>query len=262
MSLHSSITTGHPCFNRAAQRWFKCMHLSVAPRCNIKCHYCSRLYDCPNENIAGVYSKVLTPTQAFRRVRKAVKSIQPVKVVGVCGPGDSLVNRQTFDFLNLVQREFPQLIKCVSTNGLLLPKKINELVDCGVNAISVTINAIEPQIAAIIHGCIHLAGEVYEDEDGAEILIQSQLQGLSLAVANGIAVKVNTVLIPGINDNHIDNIAVTVKRLGAAMMNIIPLVPGAEFAELRPPSTPQLDKVRRMTSPIIGQMPNCLQCVL
>jgi nitrogen fixation protein NifB len=204
----------------------------------------------------------VTPAQALRQVRKAVKSPVPIKVVGVCGPGDSLANRQTFDFLNLVQKDFPQLIKCISTNGLLLPEKIDQLVNSGVNAISVTINAIEPHIAALIHGWIHLAGEVYEDEEGAAILIQNQLQGIAMAAANGIAVKVNTVLIPGINNHHIDHVAVKVKRLGAAMMNIIPLVPRAEFAELRPPSTLQVEQARKRSAPIIGQMSNCQQCVL
>lgn len=262
MGNRNGITASHPCFNRAAQRWFRCMHLPVAPRCNIKCHYCARFCDCPNENTAGVASKVLTPTQALKRVRKAVKALEPVKVIGVNGPGDPLANRQTFDFLNLVQREFPQLIKCVSTNGLLLPEKIDELVNSGVSAISVTINAIEPRIAAFIHGWIHLAGEVYDDEEGAAMLIENQLKGITLAVANGIAVKVNTVLIPEINNHHIDNIAISVKRLGAVMMNISPLVPGAEFAELHPPSTGQLDQARRLLAPIIGQMSNCQQCIL
>lgn len=42
-------------------------------------------------------------------------------------------------------------------------------------------------------------------------------------------VKVNSVLIPGLNDEHIVDIAKEVKKRGASLMNILPLIPLAKL---------------------------------
>ena len=39
----------HPCYSEDAYYYFVCMHVAVAPACNIQCHYCNRKYDCANE---------------------------------------------------------------------------------------------------------------------------------------------------------------------------------------------------------------------
>jgi len=259
MKQSSAKIAGHPCFNKAASHWFNSIHLPVAPRCNIKCYYCTKRNDCPNENLPGTASRVLTPSQAIKKVRKAVQNDPHLKVVGIAGPGDPLANKQTFQTLRLVHDEFPGLIKCVSTNGLLLAEKAGELIESGVTTTSVTVNAIAPRIASVIHAWIHYRGEVYEDDTAASILIENQLAGIKEAVSKGLTVKVNFILIPGLNENHIRKIAVTVRNLGVYMMNIIPLVPEAEFKFLQPPTLMQLAKAREYSAAIIPYMCNCIQ---
>ena len=69
-----------------------------------------------------------------------------IKVVAVAGPGEPLANDETFETLRLVGEKYPGIILCLSTNGLLLPDKISELDSLGVSNITVTMNAINPQI--------------------------------------------------------------------------------------------------------------------
>ena len=58
-------------------------------------------------------------------------------VVGVAGPGEPLANPETFAALGQVHREHPALLKCVSTNGLLLEQSLPQLIDVGVSALTV-----------------------------------------------------------------------------------------------------------------------------
>ncbi len=66
-------------------------------------------------------------------------------------------------------------------------------------------------------------GNKLEGIEGAKKLINAQLRGIKKVADLGIIVKINSVLIPGINDNHIKDIARVTSELGASILNIIPL---------------------------------------
>ena len=258
-SIINNLTT-HPCFNRAAGQWFDSVHLAVAPRCNIKCLYCTKGGNCPHENNPGTTSRLLTPAQALKAVRNAVKKDRRISVVGIAGPGEPLANEQTFDVLRLVAREYPKLLRCVGTNGLLLHENIDRLLELGVRTVSVTVNAVNPYIAGMFCRWVAHSGEVYEGLDGASILVANQLLGIREAVKRGITVRVNSIVIPGINDIHLKEVAYTAKSLGASLMNLRPMVPAAEFSRMRPPNSSELDRAGTSVSPIIPLAPGCLCC--
>ena len=66
------IPAEHPCFSAQAHFRYGRIHLPVAPRCNIRCGYCDRRYDCPNESRPGVTSSLLTPKDAVQRTALAL----------------------------------------------------------------------------------------------------------------------------------------------------------------------------------------------
>ncbi|VUT25458.1 MAG: molybdenum cofactor biosynthesis protein A [Candidatus Methanolliviera sp. GoM_asphalt] len=140
----------HPCFSKNAAHLFGRMHLAVAPKCNIQCNYCLRKYDCVNESRPGVTSKVLTPQEALERVKEVLEQVHYIKVVAVAGPGEPLYNEETFETFRLVKEAFPHLIRCMSTNGLLLSDRIDELEELGIGNVTVTLNAIDPDIGKSI----------------------------------------------------------------------------------------------------------------
>lgn len=253
---------GHPCFGGNHHKNGR-MHLAVAPRCNIKCGYCTRKHDCANESRPGVTSQLLTPAEALDKVRAVMASeiLGPIiKVIGIAGPGDPLANEETFETFAGIGREFPHLIKCMSTNGLLLPEKIDRLNDLGLHSLTVTINALDPAVAARIYRHITYHGKQYTGEEAARILIANQLEGVRLAVYYGMTVKVNTVYIPGVNEAQVPLIAERIKELGAFVMNVMPLIPQADFAGVAPPPPELLDRVRTANERIIGQFKHCRQC--
>lgn len=253
---------GHPCFG-GNHRENGRIHLAVAPRCNIKCGYCTRRHDCVNESRPGVTSRIQTPHEALETVRGVMRSEalgHLIKVVGIAGPGDPLANEETFETFRRIGDEFPQLIKCLSTNGLLLPDSIERLQELDLGSLTVTLNALDPAVASRIYNHISYRGKNYRGLEGVGILIANQLEGIERAVDYGITVKVNTVLIPGVNEEQVPAIARKVKELGVFVMNVMPLIPQADFAHLAPPSPEQMESVRSANERIIGQFRHCRQC--
>ncbi len=250
----------HPCFTEEAHTRFSRAHLSVAPACNIQCRYCIRKYDCANESRPGITSKVLSPDEAVERTRVLVERSDRLSVVGIAGPGDPLANDATYVTMGKIHSEFPDLTLCVSTNGLLLPERLEQLIASGVRSLTVTINAVTPETAEKVYRWVSYQGERYEGKAAAELLLGNQWQGLEMAVHAGLVVKVNTVFIPGVNDHEIPLIAERAGNLGAEIMNILPLIPQAEFADLKRPSHAEITRMREACRPFIKQMTHCKQC--
>lgn len=257
-------TTEHPCFGGDHSKAGR-IHLPVAPGCNIKCGFCERRFDCANESRPGVTSKILTPEQAVERVRLVKRHMErqegpELKVVGIAGPGDPLANSKTFETFDLVRETFPEMTLCLSTNGLMLPEKLDRIVDLGVHSLTVTINALTPQIGAKVYEWVHNEGHRLQGETGAELLLERQMAGVEQATAAGLMVKVNHVYIPGVNDHETLDLAVKVRGLGAAMMNIIPMIPLGIFKDNRAPSDLEMEMVRNHAELILSQARHCKQC--
>jgi len=250
----------HPCFSEKACHRFGRMHLAVAPKCNIQCNYCIRDFDCVNETRPGVTSQVLTPVEALQRVDEVMEKLHYIKVVAVAGPGEPLFNEPTFETFKLVGVKYPKLILCISTNGLLLPDEIDRLDSLGISNVTVTLNAVDPNIGKEIYEYITYEGKKYTGLEAAEILLDHQLRGLEEAAKRKMIVKVNTVLIPTINDDHVMEIAKTVKKLGVYIQNVMPLIPQYRFAHLTPPTPAEKKKVQDELAKVMKQMRHCRQC--
>jgi nitrogen fixation protein NifB len=260
MSTWEEKVREHPCYGERAHFSYGRVHLAVAPKCNIKCNYCVRKHDCANENRPGVASRVITPEEAVERVRWALREEPRIRVAGIAGPGEPLVNEETFETFARLKEEFPGLTRCLSTNGLLLPACIERLEEVGITALTITINAVDPRVGRRIYSFVNYRGRLLRGAEAFEALSRNQLLGLRLAVERGMVVKVNSVLIPGINDAHLLEVAKVVCDLGAYIMNIMPLIPKAGFAAIPPPAPEELERVRKECAGIIRQFRHCKQC--
>ncbi len=250
----------HPCYSSAAHFRFGRIHVPVAPRCNIQCNYCIRKFACPNENRPGVTMRVVSPDQALTTIREAVTRDPRLKVLGVAGPGDALANEATLATFERVKTEFPSLTRCISTNGLLLPDRIEAIDRAGITTLTITINAVDPAIGEQIYSHVRYHGKTYRGREAFELLNHNQLTGLREASYRGMLVKVNAVLIPGVNDEHLVEVARVAKDHGAYIMNIIPMLPLAQFAHLPEPTVEQINKVRNECAKVIEQFRNCQRC--
>jgi nitrogen fixation protein NifB len=205
---------------------------------------------------------VQSSEEALQTVRTAKASELGAKliVVGIAGPGEPLANPATFQALRGVKSDFPELILCLSTNGLLLPEKIEELVELGVSHVTVTINTLDEKIGAKIYSYVRWKGQTLIGPDAARVLIDNQLTGLALAAKAGMTVKVNTVFIPGVNDQLLYSLGVEIKQRGAHLHNIMPLIPQGKLAHIIAPTKEHLTNSRSRLSSLLPQMTHCQQC--
>ncbi len=215
----------HPCYSEQAHHHFARMHIAVAPACNIQCNYCNRKYDCANESRPGVVSEKLTPELAAKKVLAVAAEIPQLSVVGIAGPGDALANpAKTFKTFALIQASLPDIKLCLSTNGLALPDHVQTIADFNIDHVTITINMLDAEIGAQIYPWIFYNHKRWKGRDAAQILHERQMEGLEMLAAKGILVKVNSVMIPGVNDHHLHEVNQAVKARGAFLHNIMPLI--------------------------------------
>lgn len=255
--------TRHPCFNAEVKGECGRIHLPVAPRCNIKCNYCNRKYDCVNESRPGVAGGVLAPAQAVAYLEEVLEKEPRISVVGIAGPGDPFANApETLDTLRRVREKFPHLLICLATNGLGLPPHLDELAAIGVSHVTITVNAVDPAIGEKIFAWVRDGKVIYRGVKAAELLLQRQLESIRGLKARGIVVKVNFIVIPGINDHHAEEVARTMKELGVDLLNCMPMYPNADtvFENIPEPDREMLDGVRATAERHLPQMRHCTRC--
>jgi nitrogen fixation protein NifB len=215
----------HPCYSEEAHHYFARMHVAVAPACNIQCNYCNRKYDCANESRPGVVSEKLTPDQALRKVVTVANEVPQLSVLGIAGPGDACYDwKKTKATFDQVSKQIPDIKLCISTNGLALPDHVDELTQMNVDHVTITINMVDPEIGAKIYPWIFYKNKRYTGLEAAQILHERQMLGLEMLTARGILTKINSVMIPGVNGEHLKVVNAEVKKRGAFLHNIMPLI--------------------------------------
>lgn len=257
----------HPCYSEEAHHHFARMHVAVAPACNIQCHYCNRKYDCSNESRPGVVSELLSPDQAVKKVMAVAAEIPQMTVLGIAGPGDPLANpERTFDTFRQLSEKAPDIKLCVSTNGLSLPEHVDELCKHNIDHVTMTINTVDPEIGAEIYPWVYWKNRRIKGVKGAKILIEQQQKGLEMLVERGVLVKVNSVMIPGVNDEHLKEVSKIVKQKGAFLHNVMPLIAEAEHGTFygvmgqRGPTNEELMELQDSCSGDMNMMRHCRQC--
>jgi len=253
----------HPCFNAEVRHKTGRIHLSVAPRCNVQCNFCNRKFDCANESRPGVTTGILKSSEVIDYLDKIEQKVSNLAVVGIAGPGDPFANpKETMETLELVHQRYPEKLLCVSSNGLSLPEYIPRLAELNVSHVTITVNAVDPLVGAEVYEWVHYNHKTYFGVEGAQILLQRQIESIKLLKQYGITVKINTVIIPRVNEHHVAEVAKYVAALGADIQNCIPLIPveGTPFHQLYEPSASDMRKVRAQTSLHIKQMTHCARC--
>ena len=257
------VRKNHPCFNDEARHRYSRIHLPVAPSCNVSCNFCNRKYDCMNESRPGVTSTLLTPKQAQEYVENAAKILPNISVVGIAGPGDPFAEPEiTLETLALVRESFPEMLLCVASNGLNVAPYVGDLKRLNVSHVTITVNAIYPTIGAQIYSWIRSRKRVYRGEEGAKELLVRQMEAIEALRNAGITTKVNTIVIPGINQDHVVDIAKSLEKKGVNIMNCMPLYPveGAKFHNIPAPKSGVMKEIVAEVEKHLPIMSHCARC--
>ena len=253
----------HPCFNEDVKGKFGRIHLPVAPKCNIQCNFCNRKFDCVNESRPGVSSQILAPKQALAYLKEMQGIDNRLTVMGIAGPGDPFANpEETMETLRLVRAEYPDMLLCVATNGLGAAPYIKEMAELEVSHLTVTVNAIDPEIGQHVYAWVRDGKKVLRGLPAAELLLERQLEVIRLCKQHGLTVKINSILIPGVNDEHIVDIAQYMSELGADLFNCIGMcrAEGAAFDHIQEAEPGQVCATRLQAEQYLPQMKHCTRC--
>ena len=173
------------------------------PACNIQCNFCNRKFDCVNESRPGVTSSILSPDQAMAYLADVVEAKPNTSVVGIAGPGDPFANGdKTMETLTKVRATYPEMLLCVATNGMNIHPYLDELKAINTTHVSITINAVDPAVGAKIYAWVRNGKRSVGPAEGAKILLERQLAAVNGLKERNIMVKVNSILLPGINEAH------------------------------------------------------------
>lgn len=255
------LEESHPCYTAAAAQRSGRLHLAVAPACNLACNYCERVVGPRAGETGGPGSadRVLSLEEAIARVA-AIRGRGWLRVVGIAGPGEPLVNPATLQALRLIHAQHPDLLLCLSTNGIELESRLPDILEAGVSAVSVTINTTRAQTAARLYAGVALDGDRVPRAARAKEVLSRQWRGLAAATQSGLLTKVNSVLIPGVNADDLPAVARRAGALGARRHNIMPLIPRGRMREMRPPSPAELKALQDECERWIPQFRHCTQC--
>lgn len=253
----------HPCFNPDAKGAYGRVHLPVAPRCNIKCNFCDRKYDCVNESRPGVTSTILTPEQASIYMDRVLETEPRISVAGIAGPGDPFANGpQTIATLRAIKKKHPQMLLCVSSNGLGIGPYIKTLAEIGVSHVTITVCAVDPRIGEKIYSWVNDTNIIYRGRQAAELLLKRQLSAIRSLTSHNITVKINFIVIPGVNEHHVEDVARTMKDLGVDLLNCMAMFPNINtpFGELEQPDKRLMEQIRNCAEQYLPQMRHCTRC--
>ncbi len=186
-----------------------------------------------------------------------------IAVVGIAGPGDPFANpEETMETLRLVREKHPDIMLCLATNGLNIGKYIDELADLDVGHITITVNAITADIGAEVYAWIRYGKRIYPGKEGAQILLMHQMEAIQRLKEHKLTVKVNSIILPGINDTHIVSIAKRAADMRVDIFNCIPYYQNicSAFENLESPPPEMISRVKTEAARYLPQMNHCMRC--
>ncbi len=250
----------HPCWASDREGLWERIHVPVAAGCNVQCGFCENAIGGCNTLQPAYSTRVISVAKAVEIIERELRSRPNLRIVAVSGPGEPLLNGRALEVFEQIRRTRDDIEFCLSTNGTLLSECSKRLANLGTTTITVSISASIPETAARIYDWAVLGGKRLKDLEMARAIIERQFRGIDAAVDEGMLIKVNTVLIPGINDKDISILAESLSDHDVSLQNIIPLVPLGRMKTRRAPTHKEIEAARLQASEWLPQFSHCKLC--
>jgi len=157
------------------------IRVSVTSRCNFRCLYCmpnTPFEWSPKEN-------VLSYEEMFEFLKLAIdEGVKKIRLTG----GEPLLRKDLDVFVSMLHSYKPSLDLALTTNGYYLKEYAKKLKNSGLKRVNISLDTLNPEIAKKI---------------AQKDVLDKVLQGIDEAIKVGLKVKLNTVVMKGINDKEI-----------------------------------------------------------
>jgi len=199
------------------------LRLSVTDRCNLRCVYCM-----PRQGVLKTtHDNILRYEEMYRIACCAVSlGIRKIRITG----GEPLVRNGIVSFLKQLAgiSDVEQLV--LTTNGVMLYELAEKIRDAGVQRLNVSLDSLDRETFASITRSDKLT---------------TILQGIEKARLCGLHIKLNMVVMRGVNDHEIIDFA----RLAAdssttvRFIEYMPVIREAEWQRMLVPSREVLSRI-------------------
>lgn len=157
------------------------LRISVTQRCNFRCLYCMPKIPFnhqPKENL-------LSFEELFLFVKVAIdEGIEKIRITG----GEPLLRKDLSVFIKMIKDYKKDLDLAITTNGFLLKDFAKDLKDAGLKRLNISLDTLESKKAKIL---------------AQKDVLDSVLAGIDEALSVGLKVKLNTVVLKGLNDDEL-----------------------------------------------------------
>jgi len=168
------------------------LRVSITDRCNYRCIYCQS----EKEFEFIPHQEILRFEEIVEIVQEAVNlGVTKVRITG----GEPLVREGIVDFIRHLRKINKLEDISLTTNGFFLPEYAEKLKDAGLNRVNISLDSLqEEKYKKITRG-------------GS---LEKALKGIDSALKAGLLpIKINTVLIRGINDDEVEDfVRLTLER--------------------------------------------------
>lgn len=178
------------------------LRLSVTDRCNLRCMYCM-----PQGGVQKLAHGQVLSLEEIARVAKVAVSlgVEKIRLTG----GEPFMRRDLGVLLMALDLLRPRPDLRITTNGLVLEENLPLLLRYGVSTVNVSLDTLNPQNYGAITGL--------GDEQGPEAF-RKVWQAIEAALATEqIKVKINVVLLAGVNDDQAESFARLTRELPLAV---------------------------------------------
>lgn len=158
------------------------LRISVTDRCNLKCVYCMP------EEISNANSEKIMSVSEIRSIagKFTELGINKIRITG----GEPFV-RKDIDEIFYALSKLPVTL-AVSTNAVLIDRHINVLKSCDVNHVNISLDTLDPDEFLSITKSNSL---------------EKILSNVLLLLENNFTIKINFVVMKGINDHAVNDLA-------------------------------------------------------
>jgi len=162
------------------------LRISVTDRCNFRCRYCMPA-EIFGENYEFLPRKDILSFEEIHQLASIFASIgvEKLRLTG----GEPLLRRDLDSLINHLSSIHGIKDIAMTTNGSLLTKLSQRIKDAGLNRVTVSLDASDP--------------DIFEKMNGTNLGPQKVLNGIESALNAGLGVKLNTVIKKGMNECQI-----------------------------------------------------------
>ena len=188
------------------------LRISITDKCNLKCIYCM-----PEDKIESTDERELLTFEEIEKICIAAADIG-IKKIKITG-GEPLLRKDTAKLIKRIKQIAGIEKVTLTTNGILLEKNIDELIQAGIDGINISLDSLKEEKYQAITRCGNL---------------KDVFSGIESALNGKIKIKLNCVIIKNINEDEIIEIAELAQKypIDVRFIELMPIGYGKEFSSV------------------------------